>query len=142
MKGSSMAEAKFSFHGTAGIKYESSKVEAKAAFPTSEFKVDKPFDAAGFINGSVDAQFGVAFPVLTMGMFDSFFVPELTPGAQAGVRLTWRPVCKTGYLQYSVNASYDFKVLGVSLSQGKTKIFNQRDDSKDNGCRKEKPKKK
>jgi hypothetical protein len=134
-KGSSLAQANYSFRGSARFKYTGSKVETKAAFPTSEFKVDKPFDAAGFINGTVDAQFGVAFPVLTMGMFDSFFVPELTPGAQAGVRLTWGPVCKTGYVQYSLNASYDFKVLGVSLSQGKTSIFNKRKDSKDNGCR-------
>ena len=134
-KGSSVASADFSFSGSAGFKYAGSKIEAKAAFPKGDFKADKPFDAAGFINGAADAQFGVAFPVLSMGMFDSFFVPELTPGAQAGVRLTWGPICKTGYMLYTLKASYDFKVLGVSLSQGKKPLFEKRKDSKGNSCR-------
>ena len=135
VKGSSIATGKFSFGGEAGFKYEGGSVEAKAAFAKEDFKVDKAFDAAGFIGGKVDAQFGVAFPVLSMGMFDSFFVPEITPGAQLGVELTWGPVCKTGYLLYTLKAAYDFKVLGVSLSEGKKALYEKRKDSKGQNCR-------
>lgn len=135
-KGSALASAKYSFGGEAGFKYDGSKVQVKANFPKKVIKASKEFTATGFIGQSADAQFGVAFPVLGMAMFDSFFMPELTPGAQLGVNLSWGPVCQRGYLQFSVLASYDFKVLGVSLKQAKTTLFTERKDSKDKNCKK------
>ncbi len=135
-KGSALASAKYSFSGEAGFKFDGSKVHVTAAFPKKVIKTNDKFTATGFIGQMVDAQFGVAFPVLGMAMFDSFFMPELTPGAQLGVSLTWGPVCQRGYLQFSLKASYDFKVFGVSLSQAKTTLFTERKDSKDKDCKK------
>lgn len=134
-KGSSVGTAKFSFGGEASFKFDGATIEATAAFPEEKFDVDKPFDAAGFIGGAVDAQFGMAFPVVGMAMFDSFFMPELIPGAQIGARLTWGPVCKTAYMLYTVKAAYDFQVLGVSLRQGKTTLYENKKYSKGQECR-------
>ncbi len=134
-KGSSMAEARFSFRGKGGFHYDGGEVRAEFGMAKENFE-PKPFDAAGFIGETVDNQFGVAFPVLKVAAFDSFFIPRFLTGATIGVSLTWGPVCKRGYVKYTAKAGYDFKVFGVTLASLKDQIlFEKEKKAKQEGCK-------
>jgi len=134
-KGSSTAEAKFSFSGKGGFHFDGASVKSEFGMARHNFDA-KPFDAAGFINQSVDNQFGVAFPVVKVGLFDSFLIPRFLTGATLGVRLSWGPVCKEGYMKISAKAGYDFEVLGVKLAGGDDKaLYTKEKRAKQEGCK-------
>jgi hypothetical protein len=134
-KGSSTAEAKFSFRGKGGFHFDGGSVKSEFGMAKQDFDA-KPFDAAGFINQSVDNQFGVAFPIVKVGLFDSFLIPRFLTGATLGVRLSWGPVCKEGYMKISAKAGYDFEVLGVKLAGGDDKpLYVKEKRAKQEGCK-------
>ncbi len=134
-KGSSTAEAKFSFQGKGGFHFDGGSVKSEFGM-AKEYLKAKPFDAAGFINQPVDNQFGVAFPVVKVGLFDSFLIPRFLTGATLGVRLSWGPVCKEGYMKISAKAGYDFEVLGVKLAGGDDKpLYEKEKRAKQEGCK-------
>ncbi|MEM9695712.1 MAG: hypothetical protein AAGA56_24430, partial [Myxococcota bacterium] len=113
------------------------KVSAKG--DTKVIDIDtKPFDSASFIGVPVDAQFGIAVPRLSIGLFGTGIVPYMHVGFVAGSKLQWGPLCKSGYIKMVKEAGYDFSVLGVKLRSDKLFVSEKGWRSPKGGCPKRK----
>jgi len=132
-KGSSTFSSKFQFSGKGGISLVGRSIDAKIDFGQESFS-PKSLDAAAMIGQPVDVQFGVAFPMVSAGFFDSFMVPNFFTGATVGARLLWGPICKSGYVKFTAHYGYDFKVLGVDLASKKVKFYEKQRTADQNGC--------
>lgn len=115
---SAQASARFSFGGDMGFAFEGGSVDAKVTMPDLG-AVPQPADSAAMIGNYVNAEFGLAFPHMSISLFDQGVVPRVYPGMIIGTRLQWGPVCKTAYTNLVVQGAYDFKILGVNLMEGK-----------------------
>lgn len=116
---SAQASATYTFGGDMGFVLKDGAVDASVTMPDLNV-VPEPVDSAAMINNYVNAEFGVAFPHMSISLFDQGVVPRIYPGVILGTRLQWAPVCKTGYVNLVVQGSYDFKILGVNLLEGDT----------------------
>lgn len=72
----------------------------------------KPADSAAALGVPVDAQFGVGFPKVSVGIFGQGLVPYFRPGAVIGSSLSWGPLCKRGYVKLNLGVGVELKVLG------------------------------
>ncbi len=93
-------------------------------------------DAAGSIGVPVNAQLGLAFPRVSVSIFDQGLIPFIEPGAIIGTNLTWGPVCKSAYVKTQLIGGYDLEVLGVNLDSGKKVLFSKERTADQNGCSK------
>jgi hypothetical protein len=130
---SATAKASFSYRGDAGFSYDGSEVDVDATMGTMQLDPE-PADAAGMIGSDVDVQFGVAFPRVSVSLFDQLLVPYVHTGMILGSSLTWGPVCKRGYVKLVVEAGYDFKVLGATLSSDKTTLAERERTAAGDNC--------
>ncbi len=130
---SATAKSRFRYQSSSGFEYQGSDVEVKGNIGNLEFSPD-PFDSAAMISVPVDAQWGVAFPRISVSVFDSLFVPYLHTGVVVGSSLKWGPVCKWGYVKYTSEVGYDFKVFGVTLKKDKVKIAEKQKRAPEGGC--------
>lgn len=133
-KGSAMAKSKFSYSGHAGFTYKGTDVEAKGVFNKVTMSPD-PFDSAANIGQSVDAQWGVGVPRVSVSAFGTFLVPFIQPGITIGSKLQWGPVCKSGYVRFNVIAGYDFGVMGVKFAEDKIKLYEKQKNAPEGGCK-------
>jgi hypothetical protein len=114
---SAQASARFTFGGDMGFVVSDGSVEAKVTMPDLGV-VPEPADSAAMIGNYVNAEFGLAFPQMSISLFDQGVIPRIYPGMILGTRLQWGPVCKSAYVNLVVQGAYDFKILGVNLLQG------------------------
>ena len=133
--GSSVFTSKFSYRGDAGFSYDGSKVSSKATMGSYQMNPDKA-DAAGSIGVPVNAQLGLAFPRVSVSIFDQGLIPFIEPGAIIGTNLKWGPVCKSAYVKTQLIGGYDLQVLGVTLDSGKKVLFSKERTADQNGCSK------
>ncbi len=114
VEASAQANAHFTFGGDAGFKFAGSSVQPSVNMPDLGI-VPEPADSAATFGNYVNAEFGVAFPSISISLFDQGVIPTVFPHMTIGSRLQWGPLCKSGYMRIGVKGSYDFKILGVNL---------------------------
>ena len=121
---SAQAKASFAYRGDVGLTYEGTEVAASGATDIDEMDPE-PADSAAAMGLDVDAQFGVAFPTVSLSIFGQGIVPSLHWGAVIGSSLHWggpaagfpaSSVCKEAYVRMEVNGGYDITVLGQDLA--------------------------
>ncbi|MFC7076072.1 hypothetical protein [Haloarcula halophila] len=71
---------------------------------------------------SVSAGFGVAFPRVSISIFEQGLIPYIGVGMAVNSSLTWGSVCKSTSIQLVVNRGSDLTVLGVELATAKTTL--------------------
>ncbi len=137
VQASATAEAAFSYEGSTGFSFDGGGVSASGATDVGEMDPE-PADSAAPMGVDVDAQFGVAFPEVSLSLFGQGFVPSIHFGAVVGSNLTWgvpkagfaaSSICKSAYVRAEVVGSYDFKVLGHSLDKGEHEFWADRNDA-------------
>lgn len=111
---SASASSSFSFGGDLGFRYEGTTVEPRVNMPDLGI-VPEPADSAATFGNYVNAEFGVAFPEVSISLFDQGVIPRVFPAMYVGSRLQWGPLCKTGYMRIEVRGGFDFRILGVNL---------------------------
>lgn len=121
-----------SFDGDAGFAFEDVDVDADVQFGDPNFD-ESEADAAATIGNMVDAQVGVAFPRVTLNVLNQEIAYVLT-GMTAGSRLTWGPVCKSGYTRLLVQGGYELSFFGVTLAEADTILVDRQRTGSQNGC--------
>src|SRR5690625_1399579 len=139
---SATAEASFAYRGGVGVSFEGASLSA--AGETISAGIDpQPADSASSMGINVDAQYGVAFPEVSLSMFGQGLVPYIRPGFLLGSSLTWgdpaagfpaSSLCKEAYVRTEVAIGYDFKVLGKSLASGEDNLYEDRKDARAESC--------
>lgn len=130
---SATAEASFAYDGDAGFAYEAGVTEAKTNMTGLEVE-GKPADSAANFGNAVDAQFGVAFPRVSVSVFDQLLVPYLHTGMTIGSKLTWGPICKSAYAKLVVEAGYDLAILGATLASHKETLAERERRAEGDNC--------
>lgn len=128
---SATAKCSFSYSGEGGFEYKGTSIEPKASVGKAEAKPGDA-DAAGFFE-PVDAQFGIAVPRVSLNIAGSE-VAAVYSGFSVGASLNFGPVCKRAYVKIVKEGSYDLKILGISVLQGKKEFFSKIHEAKSEGC--------
>jgi hypothetical protein len=114
---SATASTSFSWGGDAGFMYNGSNISTTASADLGLPNVgSSAIDAAALIGNPVDAQFGFAAPRVEVALFGETIVPFIRPEFFVGSKLTWGPVCKSGYVRYLVEGGLDLRFLGTTIS--------------------------
>lgn len=134
---SATAEASFSYRGDTGFSFDGSDITASGNTEIDEMDPE-PADSAAPMGVNVDAQFGVAFPEVSMSLFGQGLVPSIHFGAVVGSNLWWgepkagfaaSSICKSAYVRAEVVGEYDFEVLGQTLDHGEHTFWKDRNDT-------------
>jgi hypothetical protein len=129
---SAIASANFSYTGDTGFSYDGGDVTTVASINGHDF-TDGVIDPAAPIGVEVDAQFGVAFPRVGLGILNQE-VAWLHTGFILGANLAWGPVCKSGYVRIVVEGGYEIKILGIPVASDKTTFAKRERRFPENGC--------
>ena len=139
---SATAESSFTYRGDAGFSYKGTDVSMSGN--TGIDKMDpKPADSAAAMGLDVDAQFGLAFPVVSISILEQGIIPHLKVGAVIGSNLRWggpaagfpaSSLCKSAYVRTVVKGGYDLKVLGLTLDSSDKKLFEKERKTKSDHC--------
>lgn len=134
-KASATASSTFRFGGDTGFSYDGTEVVPKATLGTISIDPDTA-DAAGSFGQPVHAGFGVGFPKVSISVFDQLLIPYIRVGMAVNTSLSWGPVCKSAYLQLTVKAGYDLKILGVELANAEETLAEEerRATGSEDGC--------
>lgn len=139
---SATAKASFAYRGGAGISFEGASLSA-GGHTVSAGMDPEPADSAASMGINVDAQYGVAFPEVSISMLGQGLVPYIRPGFLLGSSLTWggpaagfpaSSLCKEAYVRTEVAIGYDFKVLGRSLSSGEDYLYEDKKETESENC--------
>src|SRR5690606_11511341 len=113
------------------FKFEGASVSASGATDIGEMDPE-PADSAAPMGIDVDAQFGVAFPSVSMSILGQGLIPRIHAGAAIGSRLVWgdpaagfaaSSICKSGYVRMEVVGGVDLVVLGHTLAEKEHVIY-------------------
>ncbi|WP_284008451.1 hypothetical protein [Haloarcula pelagica] len=118
---SATARSRFTFGGDTGFAYDGTSVTPKAKIGTLNINPESA-DSGALFGQPVSAGFGVAFPRVSVSIFEQILIPYIEVGMAVNTELTWGPVCKSAYIQLVVNGGYDMKILGVELAKFKTTL--------------------
>jgi hypothetical protein len=118
---SATARSRFTFGGDTGFAYDGTDVTPKAKIGTLNINPESA-DSGALFGQPVSAGFGVAFPRVSISIFEQLLIPYIEVGMAVNTELTWGPVCKSAYIQLVVNGGYDMKILGVELAKFKTTL--------------------
>jgi hypothetical protein len=129
---SAIASANFSYTGDTGFSYDGGDVTTVASINGHDF-TDGVIDPAAPIGVEVDAQFGVAFPRVGLGILNQE-VAWLHTGFILGANLAWGPVCKSGYVRIVVEGGYEIKIIGIPVASDKTTFAQRERRFPENGC--------
>ncbi len=128
---SASASSTVSFTADGGFDYSGSDVQTHGNLNNSSIG-GGIFDAAANFGMPIDLQFGVAFPRIAFNVI-SQEVAFLHVGYTTGSKLTWGPLCKSGYSKVVVEGGYKLSAFGQTLLEGK-KIFKEMEKRADSGC--------
>lgn len=117
---SAQLETNLSLNSDTGLEYKGTEINTEAKV-NNENIGSGTFDAAATIGIPVDAQFGVAFPRVSLNIIGQE-VAFVHLGFTSGASLEWGPVCKKGYAKLLVQGGYELSILGKTLAEG-DKIF-------------------
>jgi len=129
---SAIASANYSYTGDTGFSYDGGDVATVASINGHDF-TDGVIDPAAPIGVEVDAQFGIAFPRVGLGILTQE-VAWLHTGFIIGANLAWGPVCKTGYVRIVVEGGYEITILGIPVASDKTTFAQRERRFPENGC--------
>ena len=129
---SATAEANFSYSGTTGFSYDGGDVDTSGTINDHDF-TDGAFDSASNF-ATVDAQFGIAFPRIGLSMLLFDEIAWAHSGYIVGSRLTFGPICKSGYARLVVEGGYGIEFLGVELASGKQTFAERERRTSQNNC--------
>lgn len=129
---SATASANYSYRGETGFTYDGADVTTVASINGHDF-TDGSFDSASLIGANVDAQFGLAFPRIGLGILNQE-VAWLHTGFIIGSSLTWGPICKSGYAKIVVEGGYKIVILGVDVVGDKTTFAEREKRVPESGC--------
>jgi hypothetical protein len=130
---SAVFTASFSYSADAGFSYDGNDIKTSGLFNVLNMDPDAA-DPAAMIGNSVDAQFGIGFPRVSLSFFDVGLIPYVQPGIVAGTSLHWGPVCKEAYVRAELKYGYDFTILGVNLSQASDTIEGDKKTAQGDSC--------
>jgi hypothetical protein len=129
---SATASANFSYTGDTGFSYDGGDVATVASINGHDF-TDGSIDSASQIGAEVDAQFGIAFPRIGLGILNQE-VAFLHTGFIIGSNLKWGPICKTGFVKIVVEGGYEINILGIPVASDKTTFAQRERRFPENGC--------
>lgn len=128
---SATGKTSISFDANSGFEFKSATVEAVGAFARHELQ-DGTFDSAANLGMPIDLQFGIGFPRVSLNIAGQE-VAYVHMGYTTGSKLTWGPLCKSGYSKLVVEGGYSLKVLGQTLFS-EQKTFAEYEKRADNDC--------
>ncbi len=143
---SATAESSFTYRGDAGFSYEGTDVSMSGNTAIDEMD-PKPADSAASMGLDVNAEFGLAFPVVSISILEQGIIPHLKVGAVIGSNLRWggpaagfpaSSLCKSAYVREVVKGGYDLKFLGLSLDEVDKKLFEDEQKTQSEHCPDEK----
>lgn len=73
-------------------------------------------NAAGNLGVTVDAQYGVGYPDISLELFGNTIVPYVRPEFYVGAALTWGPLCTMLSRRFEVNAGLNLRFLGKDIT--------------------------
>ncbi|TVQ66202.1 MAG: hypothetical protein EA360_06120 [Balneolaceae bacterium] len=103
------------YSGDAGF-----EIDGLDIVPVSD--IDEPLfepaigNAAGNLGVTVDAQYGVGYPDISLELFGNTIVPFIRPEFYVGAALTWGPLCTMLSRRFEVNAGLDLRFLGKQIT--------------------------
>lgn len=112
-----------SAHLRTSMRYSGStgfEVEGLDVVPIGE--LDEPIfepaigNAAGNLGVTVDAQYGVGYPDISLELFGNTIVPYVRPEFYVGAALTWGPLCTMLSRRFEVNAGLNLRFLGKDIT--------------------------
>lgn len=139
---SATAKASFSYRGNAGFRFEGGSVSTSGSTDIGSMDPD-PADSAAPMGVDVDAQFGLAFPAVSLSILGQGLVPKLHAGVVIGSRLEWgdpaagfaaSSICKTGYARMEVVGGVDLVILGHTLAEKEHVIFEDEKRGRADSC--------
>lgn len=131
-KSSATAKSNISISADAGFEYKGTSVETKGSIGKDEI-TNGTFDSAANIGFPIDVQFGVAFPRVGLKIAGQELAYVHT-GFTTGSKLTWGPLCKSGYVKMVVEGGYALKVLGQTVSESKKVFAESNKEAKGDNC--------
>lgn len=105
-----------SFDANTGFEFKNTTVEAIGGFVNNSIP-DGVFDAAANFGMPIDLQFGMGFPRVGL-VIAGQEVAFVHVGFTTGSRLTWGPLCKSGYVKLVVEGGYSLSVFGKTIASG------------------------
>lgn len=132
-EGSAVFDSTFSYSSVSGFAYRGGDVTYSGDLVGLQLTPGAA-DPAAFIGQVVDLQFGIAYPRIQLDLFGIGLIGFIQTGMTLGTSLTWGPVCKDAYVTTSLMAGYDFSILGVSVSEGKVTLAEDRKDARGDSC--------
>lgn len=142
LNASATAKSSFRYRGDAGFSFEGTSVEASGSTAIDEMDPD-PADSAAPMGIDVDAQFGLAFPSISLSLFGQGLIPNIHAGAVIGSRLEWggpaagfpaSSLCKSAYVRMEVAGGYDLKILGHTLAEEKFSLYADEKRTQQDNC--------
>ncbi len=129
---SATAKSTVSFDASGGFNLNGNSVSTNGNL-NNEAVTGGTFDSAGFIGSTVDVQFGVAFPRISLKVANQELA-YIHVGFTTGSKLQWGPLCKSGYTKVLVEGGYGLKVLGSTIFGEKTTFVERVKEAKGSGC--------
>ncbi len=139
---SATAKSSFTYKGDVGFKYQGTKVTASGATDVDEMDPE-PADSAAPMSVNVDAQFGVAFPYVSLSILGQGLIPNIKLGTVIGTSLQWggpaagfpaSSICKSAYVRMEVTGGYDFEILGRKLASDEFDIYKDKKKVRNDSC--------
>ncbi len=139
---SATAKSSFTYRGSAGFAFGGASVSASGATDIDEMDPE-PADSAAPMGLNVDAQFGLAFPSVSLSIFGQGLIPNLRTGAVIGSNLQWggpaagfpaSSLCKSAYVRMEVSGGYDLVILGHTLAEEKFTLYEDENRSESDNC--------
>jgi hypothetical protein len=115
--GSAQVDVKFEYNSTTGIKYDGTQVSADASIGDQSMSKNKAQTGA---SSAIGVNFGLAFPRLEIGVFDSFIVPWIQTAFLIGGDYTFTPACQQAKSQFIGACGVDLSFFGFGYNAKKT----------------------
>lgn len=132
-KCSATAETNARINTDTGFEYTGSSVKTSAKLNGEEIG-DGKFDPAAPFGIPVNIEFGVAFPRVGLNIAGQELAFVHT-GFTTGAKLSWGPVCKSGYVKMVVEGGYSLKVLGQTIAEEKETFVERQEGVNLDGCK-------
>lgn len=133
VEGSATGTSRFDYSADTGFRYQGTDVDVEASVGDQPLDPQSA-DAAANIGNPVDLQFGIAYPRVEISVFEQTMIPFIQFGMTIGSRLSWGPLCKSGYVRMNILAGYDFEILGQSLASEEVSLYEDIERSEGDSC--------
>ena len=116
MDGSAQVSAKFKYDSQTGIIYDGLKTDVKGKI--GNYSIDKKQTETG-ASSAIAVNFGIGFPRIEVGIFNSVVVPWVQTAFLIGGDYTSFPACRQAKAQFIGSCGIDFSFLGFTHKENK-----------------------